>query len=78
MDLSAPFIRNDLPEAVHHACVVILPGHRDSALDLHARLDHVERVHDQDLRHASHSTGGELVDEGEGRLGRHGVELSSV
>jgi len=84
---NSPFIRNDLPEAIEHASVVILARHWNAALDLsaqgvtilpkpsrrligtlHSGLDHVQRVHDQNLRDTGHSTRDELVYEGE-RLG---------
>ncbi|KAI7498790.1 hypothetical protein KC357_g294 [Hortaea werneckii] len=42
------------------------------ALQLDSSLDHVQRVHDQDLRHTGHRTGGELVDERQRLFGRHG------
>ena len=67
----SPFIRDNLAETVHHACVVILARHRHSALDLNARLDYVEGVHDQDLGDTSHGASSKLVDEGEGFVGRH-------
>lgn len=38
---------------------------------LHSRLDHIQRVHDQDLRHTGDSASGELVDEGKRLRVRH-------
>lgn len=39
---------------------------------LHSCLYHVQRVHDQDLRHTSYRTSSELVYEGQGLFDRHG------
>lgn len=39
--------------------------------DPHSRLDHIQRVHDQNLRHSSHCTCSELVYEGERLVRRH-------
>ena len=40
-------------------------------MTVHSCLDHIERVHHQDLGYTSHRTGGELVDEGKRLVGRH-------
>lgn len=54
---------------------------------LHASLDDVQRVHDQDLRHTGDGAGGELVDEGkrlgfgghvDGRVGLSGEVVGSL
>ena len=56
-------------------------------LCLHASLDHVQRVHDQNLRHTGDGASGELVDEGkrlgfgghvDGRVGWSGEVLGSL
>lgn len=60
---------------------------RAPLLCLHASLDDVQRVHDQDLRHTSDGASGELVDEGkrlgfgghvDGRVGWSGEVLGSL
>lgn len=45
-------------------CASPLPLGLSMFVFLHSRLDHVQRVHDQNLTHAGHRTGHELVDEG--------------
>lgn len=39
---------------------------------LHSRLDHIERVHDQDFRNTGDGASSELVYERERLVGRHG------
>ena len=54
---------------------------------LHASLDHIQRVHDQNLRHTGDGAGSELVDKGkrlgfgghvDGRAGWSGEVLGSL